>query len=204
MGFRTSVEASFYMRTRVYDLVELCPVSMKHSGTLVCAAASAAAAAAAATAATVAATAAPASEKARRCASGSCGGGDGGGGGGDGGGAAVTAGWRAASAAAWASGTKHPAPRGRITRPFTAGFERVVAITSYARLQVVAMLAQRHAGVGVAAALRIVLVVVHCSTCFCQGGGRPSLSAQQPQEGYTGGGQPKASQGEGWPRGAGE
>ena len=68
------------------------------------------------------------------------------------------------------SGTKHPAPRGRITRPFTAGFERVVAITSYARLQVATMrLAQRHAGVGVAAALRIVLVVVHCSSCFCQG-----------------------------------
>ena len=84
--------------------------------------------------------------------------------------AAVTAGWWAASAAAWASGTKHPAPRGRITRPFTAGFERVVAITSYARLQVAAMrLAQRHAGVGLAAALRLVLVVVHCSTCFCQG-----------------------------------
>ena len=44
---------------------------------------------------------------------------DGGGGGGDGGGsgaAAVTAGWRAGSAAAWASGgTKHRAPRGLIT-----------------------------------------------------------------------------------------
>ena len=37
-------------------------------------------------------------------------------------------------------------------------------------LQVAAMrLAQRHAGVGLAAALRLVLVVVHCSTCFCQG-----------------------------------
>ena len=133
-------------------------------------ASAAAAAAATAAAATVAAAAAPASEKARRCASGSCGGGDGGGGGGGGGGAAVTAGWRAALAAAWASGSKHPAPQGRITRPLTAGFERVVAITSYARLQIAAMrLAQRHAGVGVAAALRIVLVVVHCSTCFCQG-----------------------------------
>ena len=109
------------------------------------------------------------------------------------------AGWRAASAAAWASGTKHPAPQGRITRPFTAGFERGVAITSYARLQVAAMrLAQRHAGVGVAAALRIVLVVVHCSTCF-SARGTVDFRAQQPQEGYTGGGQPKASQGEGWP-----
>ena len=48
---------------------------------------------------------------------GSDGGGGGGGGGGDGSGAAaVTAGWRAGSAAAWASrGTKHRAPRGLIT-----------------------------------------------------------------------------------------
>ena len=58
------------------------------------------------------------------------------------------------------------------TQPHNARSElpaSVVAIISYARLQVAAMLAQRHAGVGVAAALRLVLVVVHCSFCFCQG-----------------------------------